>query len=308
MPSDDPLQPSRYLAPRYWPTWLGLGLLRLLVLLPYRVQMTLGRMLGLGLYHLIPRRRRIAETNIRLCFPELDQTAQARLVKENFAATGMAIFEIGLAWWASDNRLNTLHRVENLENFEAAYTRGKGVILLGAHYTTLELSGRLLSRHSSELHPIYKAAKNSLFDALMRKARHQTYDDLLPNSDMRAIIRSIKAGKIVWYAPDQDFGRQSSVFAPFMGIPAATLTTTSRLAKATGAPVIPYFSRRLPEGGYLIRTLPPLENFPSGDDVQDATRINQTIEALVREAPEQYLWLHMRFKTRPNGEEHLYPR
>lgn len=308
MPPDEPFQPSHYLAPRYWPTWLGLGLLRLLIFLPYPLQMYLGRVLGCSLYYLLPRRRRIAETNIRLCFPELDATAQAKLVRDNFAASGMAIFEMGLAWWACDARLNKLHRLENFDHFEAAFAQGKGVIMLGAHYTTLELGARLMSMHTPVFQPIYKPARNPLFQAVMKQARHRIFNDLLPNSDMRTIVRRIKDGKVIWYAPDQDFGRQSSVFAPFMGIPATTLTTTSRLAKTTGAPVIPYFSCRLPGGGYLIRTLPPLENFPSGDDVQDATVINRVIEGLVREAPEQYLWLHMRFKTRPEGEERLYQR
>jgi KDO2-lipid IV(A) lauroyltransferase len=143
----------------------------------------------------------------------------------------------------------------------------------------------------------------------MTTTRRRILDDLLSNTDLRAIVRSLRKGKVVWYAPDQDFGRERSVFAPFMGVETATLTATARLAKLSGAPIVPFYSERLPGNqGYLIKILPELENFPSGDDVTDATLVNQVIEQQVRAAPEQYLWLHRRFKTRPEGEADLYKR
>jgi KDO2-lipid IV(A) lauroyltransferase len=200
-----------------------------------------------------------------------------------------------------------LVRYEGSENLARAREHGRGVFLLGGHYTTLELSGRLMCLFTNDINPIYKPASNAVFNLLMTRYRSRIYDNLLSNTDMRAMLRALKQGKIIWYAPDQDFGRRRSVFAPFMGVSAATLTMTSRLAQRAGAPVLPFYSERLPgTRGYEIRVGPPLENFPSGDDVADATAINQAIEVQVRRTPEQYLWGHRRFKTRPPGERKLY--
>ena len=298
-----------FLTPRYWPTWFGLGLLRLSLLLPYPAMLALGRGLGTLLHYLIGSRRHVAETNLRLCFPELDDTARQRLVKESFIAAATSLFEGVLSWWASDARLQKLYRIEGLEHLQAARTQGRGVILLGGHYTTLEISGRFLAGHVEGLQPIYKPARNKLFETVMANSRKRLFDDLLPSADMRAIVRNLKRGKVVWYAPDQDFGRERSVFAPFFGVPTATLISTARLAKLSGAPVVPYYSERLPGNeGFLLRLAPALENFPSGDDLVDATRVNRVIEQQVRKVPEQYLWLHKRFKTRPEGEADVYRR
>ena len=228
-------------------------------------------------------------------------------MKDNFKSTVMALFESGLSWWASDRRLRALYRIEGLENYEAANSKGKGVLVLGGHYTTLEISARFIAFHIDKIQPIYKPAHNALVNAVMTRARRRVLDDLLSNTDLRAIVRSLKRGKVVWYAPDQDFGRERSVFAPFMGVETSTLTATSRLGRLSGAPVLPFYSERLPGSqGYLIKILPELDNFPSGNDIEDATRVNRVIEQEVRNAPEQYLWLHRRFKTRPEGEPDLY--
>lgn len=304
-----PFKPRDFLAPRYWPTWLGLGLLRLSVLLPYPLLLRLGRAIGWLIYHLVPRRRHVAEVNIAHAFPQLQLPAQQQLVRESFDSSAIALFEGGMSWWSSDDRLRQLHRIEGIEHLQQALAHGKGAILLGGHYTTLEISGRLLAFHTDRIYPIYKPARNSLFDAVMVSARKRLFDGLLDNSDMRAILRTLKQGKIIWYAPDQDFGMERSVFAPFFGVQTATLTTTARLAKLSAAPLLPFYSQRLPGGeGYLLTILPPLEEFPSGDDVADATRVNQVIEAGVCAAPEQYLWVHRRFKSRPPGEPSLYQR
>ncbi len=306
---DNRFHPGHFLAPRHWPTWLGLGLLRLCALLPYPLLLLLGDAVGLLMYALVAPRRRVAQTNIRLCFPELDAAAREKLVRATFRSAAISIFENALSWWGSDRRMRRLYRIEGLEHYEAARAQGKGIILLGGHYTTLEISGRFLAYHVAGLQPIYKRAHNPLYEALMSAMRKRLFDDLLLNTDMRTIVRNVKAGKVVWYAPDQDFGRERSVFAPFMGVATATLTTTARLARLTGAPVLPYYSERLPGlQGYLIRLLPPLENFPSGDDVADATLTNTVLERQVRAAPAQYLWIHRRFKTRPEGEPDLYRR
>ena len=299
--------PRPYLAPRYWPTWLGLGLLRLSALLPYRVLLLLGNGLGRLLYRLVSSRRHVARVNIGLCFPELSEAERERRVKGTFIATAISVFEGALAWWAGDARLKRMYRIEGLENLKAAQEGGKGVLLIGGHYTTLEISGRLLSFHCDKVQPIYKRAHNRLFNDWMVRSRLKHCDELHLNTDMRRIVRALKRGGVVWYAPDQDFGRERSVFAPFMGVATASLTATSGLARLSGAPVLPFWSERLPGAeGFLIRIGEPIEPFPGGDEVEDATRINAAIESQVRRAPEQYFWIHKRFKTRPPGEPDVY--
>jgi KDO2-lipid IV(A) lauroyltransferase len=289
--------------------WVGLGVLRLCALLPYPILLLLGGGLGRLMYRLIPKRRHVARTNLRLCFPELDEAAREKLVRATFRAAAISVFENALSWWGGERRLRRLYRIEGLENYAAARAQGKGVILLGGHYTTLEISGRFLAFHIDGLQPIYKRAHNPLYEAVMVRQRRRLFDDLLQSTDMRTIVRNVKAGKTVWYAPDQDFGRERSVFAPFFGVATATLTTTARLARLTGAPVLPYVSERLPGAqGYRVALLPALEDFPGGNDLADATRVNAVLEQQVRAMPEQYLWIHRRFKTRPEGEPDLYRR
>ena len=300
-------QVKDFLAPKYWPTWLGLGVLRLSCYLPYAWILYFGTALGWLGFYLLPGRRRITRTNIGLAFPELNEQRQREIVKESFYSASIAIFESALSWWGSDTKLSSLYQIEGLEHLQAAQQVGKGVILLGGHYTTLEISGRLLAFESSDVYPTYKRAHNRLFEALMTQQRRQVSAGLIKSSDMRTILRCLKDNNIVWYAPDQDFGIQNSVFAPFMGVSTATLTITARLAKRSGASVLPFYSERLPNRqGYLLRLGAPLKAFPSGDDVVDATAINQAIEDQVRRTPEQYLWGHRRFKTRPHGEPLFY--
>ncbi|MDH5785095.1 MAG: LpxL/LpxP family Kdo(2)-lipid IV(A) lauroyl/palmitoleoyl acyltransferase [Chromatiales bacterium] len=298
--------PSRFLAPSHWPTWLGLGVMRLIALLPWRLQIAIGSALGTLLFHLIPSRRRVAEINLRLCMPELSDVQRHGLIRDNFRATAISIFEGAMSWWGSDRRIKPLYHIEGLEHLEAARALGRGVILLGGHYTTLEISGRFLAYHVEGLQPIYKPARNPLFEAVLAHSRRRLFDDLLNSNDMRTIIRNLKRGKVVWYAPDQDFGRDRSIFAPFFGVATATLTATAKMAKLSKAPLLPYTSERLSDGRFVIRLQPALEHFPSGDDLADATRTNRIIEEQVRRVPEQYLWVHKRFKTRPEDEEGLY--
>jgi len=298
----------RYLGPQYWLMWLGLGFLRLISTLPLRLHQWTGNTLGLLTYYLLPAQRRITRINIRLCFPHLTVKEQRKLALASQQAIAIALFDSALSWWGRDTRLRKLYRAEGLEHLQAAQKAGKGVLLLGGHYTTLEISGRLLALENIEVHPTYRPAHNKLFEAMMSFSRKKLFSDLLPSKDMRRIVRVLKRNGICWYAPDQDFGREGSVFAPFMGVPAASLTVTARLARISGSPVVPFSSQRLADGkGYVIRIKPALENFPSDDDLADATRINQIIADNIKDAPEQYLWLHRRFKTRPFGEPQLYP-
>ena len=298
--------PREFLNPKYIPTWLGLSLLWLVAMLPYPWILLLGKLLGWFSFYLLPGRRRITRTNIRLCFPELDKAQQRKLIKQNFYDASIAMLESPLAWWGSDKKLMAIHRVEGLEHLQQAQDEGRGIILLGAHYTTLEIGGRLLAYHIDWC-PTFKRAHNKLFNAVMATARQQVHGRLLASSDMRGIIKYLKQNGIIWFAPDQDFGRRGSVFAPFMNVATSTLTMTARLANTTGAKVLPMYSERLPGSeGYLVRIGKPIANFPCGDDVADATAINHTIEAQVRRTPAQYLWGHRRFKTRPYGDPLIY--
>ncbi len=288
--------------------WLGLGFLRLISALPLSLHQWTGKALGLLIYYLLPARRRITRTNIRLCFPNLNSKEQHRLARASQQAIATALFDSALSWWASDTRLRKLYRIEGLEHLQAAQKAGKGVLLLGGHYTTLEVSGRLLALENMLVHPTYRPAHNKLFEAVMSFSRKKLFCNLLPSKDMRRIVRVLKQNGICWYAPDQDFGRNGTVFAPFMGVTAASLTITARLARISGSPIVPLSSQRLTGGqGYVLRLKPALEDFPSGDDLADATRINQIIADNIKDAPEQYLWVHRRFKTRPFGKPQLYP-
>jgi KDO2-lipid IV(A) lauroyltransferase len=295
-----------YLTPRYWPTWLGLALLRLSVFLPYAAMEFLSHGLAKLIIIVLPGRKRIAEINIRLCFPELTESEVQAMVRATINFAAMSFFEISLAWWASDKRMKPMVSFEGVENIEAERKNDRGIILLGGHYTTTEISGRLLVYYMRDFRPVYKAARNKLFNTFMVNNREKAINRSLENRDMRKIISALKKGSSIWYAPDQDFGPENSVFAPFMGVKTATLIATSRLAKLSGAAVIPIYSARCDDGKYIIRFGKSFEDFPSGDDIKDASKINSAIEEHVRQYPEQYLWLHRRFKTRPQGEPKIY--
>jgi len=291
---------------RYWPTWLALGLLRCMVWLPYRAQLATGRRLGAAVRLFAGRRRRIAAVNIALCFPELDAAAQRRLLREHFAALGIGVIEIAMSWWESPQRLQRLVVVDGLEHLQHALAQGRGAILLSAHFTTLEIGGRLLAL-STPFHVMYREHKNPVMERVMRNARIRHYDRAIPRHDLRAMLRSLQGNVPVWYAPDQDHGIRHGLFVPFFGIPAATITATTRLARMSGAAVVPFIPTRLANGsGYRLALYPALDNFPGSSPETDTARINALLEARIREQPEQYLWVHRRFKTRPPGETGVY--
>lgn len=294
------------LAPRYWPTWIALGLLRLGTLMPLRGQLAVGRWLGRRLHRFMHRRRRIAATNLRLCFPDLDEAARRRLLLAHFESLGMGFMETALSWWGRADRLRRLVRVEGMEHLEAAQARGRGVLIVAAHFTTLEIGARLLAL-AVPLHPMYRPHNNPLFERIQGRARTRQSAGAIRRGDIRATVRALKDNRAVWYAPDQDFGPRQSVFVPFMGVNAATLTATGRLARMSGAAVVPMTQERLADGsGYRVILEPALENLPSGDDEADARRQNAVFERWIRERPADYLWVHRRFKTRPDGEDSLY--
>ena len=287
-------------------TWLAAGLLWGVTRLPYPWQLAIGRGLGRLIQRLARRRRYIALTNLRLCFSALTDDEHQRLLNAHFSSLGIALVETALGWWGSDRRLGKLATLTGLEHLQAALRQGRGAILLSAHFTTLEIGGRLLALRAP-FHVLYRSHKNPVIETLQLRARRRRFEKAIPRDDLRGLLASLKRNRPVWYAPDQDFGSDNSVFVPFFGIPAATLTATSRLARVSGAPVVPFFPRRLSGArGYELTLLPALEGFPGDDVEQDTRRITSLIEERIRQQPEQYLWVHRRFKTRPPGEPPVY--
>lgn len=305
---DRPVFQTAFLHPRYWLLWLGLGLLRLLSLLPYSLLMRLGRGLGWLMYRLASTRRKIAARNLQLCFPEMAAAERKHLLRENFASTGMTFFEMAISWWWPAARLRRLGTVEGLEHLRHAEAEGQGVILMALHFTTLEMGGALLSQQQA-MYGMYRPHKNLLFDYIQRCGREQRLLGAIERDEVRGMLKLLRAGAAVWYAPDQDYGAQRSVFVPLFGVPAATVTATSKFARLGRARVIPFLQTRLADGsGYKVVVYPPLADFPGESEEADCLQINQWIEMAIRQQPEQYLWAHRRFKTRPPGEATLYKK
>ena len=299
----------RFLAPRYWPVWLALGVVRLLVALPYGAQRVAGRIIGRTALAFARQRRAIAARNFELAFPELDAAARQALLRRHFESLGMSIIETGMCWWASDARIAGLVEVAGLEHVEAALAAGRGAIMLTGHFTTLDLGGRFLTR-VAPVSAMYRPHRNPLFEEIMRRGRERSARQAFVKTDVRAMIRALRTNHLVWYAPDQAHKRgKYSAVVPFFGVPAPTNTATSAFARLGNAPVIPFFPLRLPgRAGYRLEILPPINDFPGSDPVADALRINQLLEERIRLCPEQYLWVHRRFKPAgPEGEDYYGP-
>ena len=300
--------PSKLLWPRYWPLWLGLGLLWLIAQLPYRAQLTIGAALGKVLFIIAPRRRHIARTNLGLCFPELTPQQREHILRDHFATLGMSVIETAMSWWMPADRLRALVKASGADYVIEQCQQQRGVIMLGGHYTTLEISGAFVALATNvRFNVVYRPHENALIEWMYQRYRHRHATRAFTRDDMKGMVRALRKNEVVWFASDQNFGLKNSVFSPFFGVPAATNTATSRIARMTGAAVVPLLSRRLPgAAGYELTFLPALEDFPSEDVQRDTDRINLTIEHHVRRAPEQYLWIHRRFKDRPPGEERFY--
>jgi KDO2-lipid IV(A) lauroyltransferase len=297
----------RLLAPRQWAAWIGVGFIWLIAHLPFRILMRLGRLAGRLALHLNPERRRIAATNIALCFPELGDTAQNALLRANLCDVGMMLAEFALGWMGSDRAIAKVPvTVEGLEHLEAARAAGRGVLLVGGHFSHLELSARLVSSRI-RIAGMYRRMDSEVFEFAVLRSRLHYAEAMFDKDDIRGTVRYLKKGGTLWYAPDQDMRSKDNVFVPFFGVRAATITATHHLARLSGALVVPFFHRRLPDDtGYAMRLGAPLPDFPSDDAERDTARVNLQIERMAREAPEQYLWVHKRFKTRPPGEPKIY--
>ncbi len=292
--------PSLFLfAPRHWPVWLAVAVCKLLANLPWSLQRWLGAGVGWLALQLARRRRRAARTNLQLCLPELDDAQRERLLQDNFRDVGIGLFEFARAWWGDITALRASTRIEGLEVLQRLREEGKGVLLVSGHFMTLELCGRLLCDHI-RLAGMYRPHRSPVMERAVLHGRLRYACAMFSNRDTRAALRHLKNGGVLWYAPDQDMLGKDTVFAPFFGIPAATITATHQFARLTGCAVVPFFHRR--EGSrYHLRIGEPLAPFPTTDVVADTSRVNAAIEAMVRQAPSQYLWLHRRFKRQPDG-------
>ena len=287
-------------------TRFGILIMWLLHFLPLPVLAWFGNGLGLLLCALAAERRKVATINLRLCFPGMSEAERAHLVRQCFMAFGRSFIERGILWWSSGERIKNLVRVNGLENFQAV--ESGPVILLAPHFVALDVGGSWLAQYGN-MFSVYSNQKNPYFHAKLLQGRMRFGQQLLISRQqgLRPVVKALRKGLPFYYLPDQDLAIKDALFIPFFGVPAATLTTVSRLAEMASAKVVPCITRMLPHGqGYELQFYPAWENYPSGDPVADARRVNEFIEQRVREMPEQYFWLHKRFKTRPEGEEKFY--
>lgn len=298
---------KKFLHPRFWPNWLGLGLMRISIYLPKSWQLFAGHTLGHLMRLFMKDRERVARRNLELCFPEMSPQARKDLLSENMLTMGMMPIETAISWWASDKSLEKRVEYHGLEHIQNALAKGKGVLLLTGHFTSMELGGRLIML-KQPCYVMFRELKSPLFNAVMLRQRQHHSEGTILQADMRGMLRALKKNKVVWYAPDQDFGRRTSVFAKFFGINAATIPATARLAKMSGTSIVPYVPRRLANGNYSIDIGPAWENYPTGDDLADAQRVNNWVESEIRKSPAQYLWVHRRFKTQPEGKGLFYKK
>ena len=287
---------------------LAVAIFWLLHFLPLPLLARLGKHVGRLLYRFGARRRRIAETNLALCFPSLDADQRKALTRAHFEALGRSLLERSLFWWGKPEQLQNFIRVEGEEKIRHLLQAGKPVIMLAPHFVGLDAGGVALAMRFDAL-SIYSAQKNPVFNALLYRGRKRFGDQMLLSRQDGALstIKAMRAGRPFYYLPDMDFGRRDSVFVPFFGTQAATITGLSRLARAAGATVLFTVTRMLPEGqGYVVEVGDPWPDFPTKDAEADTRRMNESLEAIIRTMPEQYYWVHRRFKTRPEGEPSLY--
>jgi KDO2-lipid IV(A) lauroyltransferase len=289
--------------PKNWLIVLGLLCTRIIVLLPFRIIVTIGQAMGLLLYRISSSRLQVARKNIKLCFPALSATEQSNLVKQHFISLGMGFFEVGMARWKSNQSLKKIIEIKGIEHLIRAVKKNRGVILMSAHFTMLEISA-LIGRNEivqEDLPPMvgmFRLGKNSIINQFFRNTRLRSTESLVTKFEVKDLIRALKDKKLVWYASDQSFTGKNAISVNFFKHPAMTNPGIIRIAKITGSPVLPYFPSRLANGkGYVLEVLPEIESFPSEDTNNDMKKIHALLEQHILQNPEQYYWIHRRFKT-----------
>lgn len=296
-----------FLGPRYWLTWVGVFFLYIISWLPHKLQLLMGKGLGRLVHRYMKRRRHIAEVNIALCFPDMPKSEQQALVLKNMENTGIAMMETGMAWWWPNWRVKKVYgSIKGLEHFEQIQQSGKGVLLLVPHILHLEMASRIMGLKCQGI-GFYRPHNNPLMEYFTTNGRLRSNEYLIGKRDVKGLLKALKDKKVCYYLPDQDYGRNRCEFAPFFAV-ADTATTTGTLmfAASKNCETVSLTSRRDEHGNYHLEVLPVLEHFPSGDDLADVTQVNHRIEQAVNVAPEQYMWLHRRFKTRPDENAPSY--
>lgn len=292
---------------RYVTGWLGYAWMRAVVWLPFSWQLAIGKALGRFAGRIARSRRRVVERNLRVCFPELDDAAHARLVRAHFAALGASVVEMAMGWFGSEDAVRSRVSIEGLGHLRAALEKGRGVILSSAHFTTFEFFWPALKPHCTRLCGMYKWQRNPVMNKAMNRGRGRNFDRLFSKDQVREMLRSLAENSVVWYASDQSYTGKGSALLPFFGEPAMTNTALSRIARVSGAVVLPYFCRRLPDDSrYVISIGAPLDGLPSDDERADTLRLVRLLEDYIRLCPEQYWWIHKRFKSRPAPLPDLY--
>ncbi|WP_437608460.1 kdo(2)-lipid IV(A) palmitoleoyltransferase [Erwinia sp. V71] len=295
------------LHPRYWLTWAGLGLLFLLVQLPFPLLEKLGTWMGRTSMRFLPRRVRIARRNLQLCFPDLPQDVLEQRIISNFESLGMGLLETGMAWFWPERRVKRWFTVNGLHNLQQAKKDQRGVLIIGVHFMSLELGGRTMGI-CQPMMAMYRPHNNKLMEWVQTKGRMRSNKAMINRRDLRGMVGALKKGEAVWFAPDQDYGPKGSVFAPLFAVPqAATTSGTYMLARmAKPAMVTVVLIRKEDGSGYELVIQPELQGYPLEDEQQAAAWMNKVIEREIMRAPNQYMWLHRRFKTRPAGAASLY--
>lgn len=293
---------ASFFLPKYWLTWLGVSLLYIISWLPYRIQVLLGKKLGWLLGKVAKKRVAIARRNLELCFPDMGFAAREKLLKENVENAGLALLEAGMGWWWPDWRIRNIGKVEGFELVEAILARGNGVLALTLHNMNLEIGCRIAGLKIPSV-AFYRKHNNPVMEYLQYRGRARANKYMVHKKDVKGLVKAIRQKEVCFYFPDHDYGRHRSEFVPFYGVPeVATTTGTLLFAKQKKCETLFLIPRRTPEG-YTVTFSTGLENFPSGDDNLDMSAMNKEIEKLVSIAPEQYLWMHKRFKTRPNPDD-----
>jgi KDO2-lipid IV(A) lauroyltransferase len=280
----------------------------LLAQLPFRLQMWLGQLLGRTLYYLLGTRRYVAERNIELCFPELAQAEKKRFVKKHFESNGVTLFETGMAWFMPYWRLRKRFVIKGEAHWRAIQAEGKGALIMAVHFNTLEITNVAINRLFN-MSMSYRPHNNPVYDLVQRygRERHNPRSEAVQRDDVRGMVRAMKKGGWLWYAADQDYGPRVSEFIPWFGVDAAMVSAPPRLAAMADVPIVGISYRRLPDySGYEVTFMPAFKGLPSGDSRADLVTLNRHYEQCIRENPEEYLWVHRRFKTRPPGQEKLY--
>jgi Kdo2-lipid IVA lauroyltransferase/acyltransferase len=296
----------RFWHPRYWLTWIFVLWLRMTAALPWRLALRLHALIGRAAGALQPRRRAIVRRNLEICFPDCSAAELDALSKRHFENIGAFLAEIAIAWFGDLDRLAGRFRIEGVEHLQTALARGKGVLLYSGHFTSLEICVPIIKRLVPLSAFMFRRRSNSLLTEIQRRGRRRTAHISFANDDVRTLLRALGRNATVWYAPDQA-RIDSGVLLPFFGEPSMTSTATSRVARHSGAAVIPLFYCRLPDdSGYLLRFEPPLDALPSADAADDTARLVAVLERFVREAPDQYFWTHRKFKDRPGDLPDAY--